>query len=65
MCVARFVFPAAILYIAFQGLVTDVKLQNYLHDLIFSRLIAAAYSAFEAKYCPFRCARSSLFFFIR
>ena len=39
-CGACFVFPATILYIAFKGLVDDVRLQNSFQDLLFSPLMA-------------------------
>ena len=64
MCIACFVFPQPILYIAFQGLVAEVKLQNSIHDLLFSRLMAAAYSDFETKYFPFLCSRILLSSFV-
>src|SRR5215469_10626632 len=65
MVAARRVLPAAILYIAPQGLVTEVRLQNSFHDLLFSCLMAAAYSALEARYSSFLCTLNSMLSFVR
>ena len=61
---ARCILPAAILYIALQGLVTEVRLQNSFYDLLFSCLMSAAYCAFEARYNSFLCSLNSLLSFV-
>ena len=65
MCAVRFVFREAILCIAFHGLVTEVILQNSFQDFLSSHLMAAAYSALDARYCTFLRSRRSGLSFVR
>jgi hypothetical protein len=57
--VGIFLFPAASLYTSFQGLAEVVRLQYSFHDLVFSRLIVAAYLAFSSKYLVLHASLSS------